>query len=119
MAAAKRRVQVVKTANAPSTVSVPQPPAFSAVRTRRAFEEICAQVRHGVAVGRLKVGDRLPAERELAQQFNVSRTFVREACRNLEIAGLIHCQKGVNGGPFIKKGESAIVTRAVSDMVFL
>ncbi len=97
----------------------PSQPTFSSVKTRRNFEEICLQVRREVAAGRLKPGDRLPAEREMALQFNVSRTAVREALRSLEVAGIVQCQKGVNGGSFIKKGETSIVTRAVSDMVFL
>lgn len=94
-------------------------PAFSLIRTRRAFEEICDQIGHEVAAGRLKPGDRLPAERELAEQFGVSRTAVREALRSLEMAGIVECQKGTHGGPYIRQGDPGIITRAVRDMVFL
>ncbi|MDO8942912.1 MAG: GntR family transcriptional regulator [Burkholderiaceae bacterium] len=90
---------------------------FVRVRPRRAFEEICDQIRNDVAAGVLTAGDRLPAERDLAEQFGVSRTAVREALRTLEVAGLIQCQTGTNGGAFIKENDSHIVTQAVEDMV--
>lgn len=94
-------------------------PAFAVVKTRRAFEEIRDQIEREVAAGRLRPGDRLPAERDLAEQFGVSRTAVREALRSLEMAGIVECQKGIHGGPVIKRGDPALITRAVRDMVFL
>jgi GntR family transcriptional regulator, transcriptional repressor for pyruvate dehydrogenase complex len=50
--------------------------------------------------GNLKQGERLPSERELACQFNVSRTTIREALRTLELNGLIDIRQG--GGSYIK-----------------
>jgi len=94
-------------------------PAFTQIKMRRTFEDICQQIRSEVAAGRLKPGDRLPAERELAEQFGVSRTAVREALRSLEVAGVVACQRGVNGGAFIRRGDPGIITRAVQDMVLL
>ncbi len=88
-------------------------------KSRRAFEDICVQIRKEVSEGRLKPGDRLPAERELAEQLGVSRTAVREALRGLEVAGVIACQRGINGGAFIRHGDPTIITQAVQDMVLL
>ena len=65
---------------------------------RRIFEEICDQIRRDMAASKLCPGDKLPAERELAQQFGVSRNAVREALRSLEVAGIVRLQKGVKGG---------------------
>ena len=62
---------------------------FQAIRSARAFEDIAAQIRAELAAGRLKVGSRLPSERALSEQFNVSRNTLREALRSLEHAGLI------------------------------
>jgi GntR family transcriptional repressor for pyruvate dehydrogenase complex len=98
-----------------------QRPAFepTAVKQRRAFEGVCDQIRGAVERGELVPGDRLPPERDLCTQFRVSRTAVREALRSLEVAGIIHCQQGMGGGSFIKKGDSDVVVQAVQDMVLL
>ncbi|NHM26547.1 FadR family transcriptional regulator [Desulfofundulus sp. TPOSR] len=47
-------------------------------------QRIVAQIRSLIAEGKLKPGDRLPPERELAQLMNVSLTSVREAIQNRE-----------------------------------
>lgn len=103
----------------PATKKPPRQLAFSRVRTKRAFEEVCEQVRREVAAGNLKTGDRLPPERELAEQFGVSRAAVREAFRSLENAGLIRCQQGMGGGATIRQEHSVAMTQAVGDMIML
>ena len=52
-----------------------------AVKLRRIHEEIVAQIREQLAEGQLKPGNQLPSERDLAEQFQVSRASVREAMR--------------------------------------
>ncbi len=47
------------------------------VKSTRIYEEIVRQVKQLIAEGRLKSGDRLPPERDLAEKFMVSRTSVR------------------------------------------
>jgi GntR family transcriptional repressor for pyruvate dehydrogenase complex len=64
------------------------------VRSTRIYEEIVRQVRQLIAEGKLKSGDRLPPERELAEKFRVSRTSVREALRALQSRGLIQIRAG-------------------------
>ncbi|GAA5232309.1 FadR family transcriptional regulator [Verticiella sediminum] len=96
-----------------------QGPRFAPIKAKRAFEEVCEQIRREVALGNLKPGDRLPPERELAEQLKVSRTAIREAMRSLENAGLVQCQQGMGGGAFIREGDSMAVTQAVRDMVML
>ena len=66
---------------------------FRPVATRRAFEEITSQIRDQLARRALRTGDRLPAERQLAGQFRVSRNTLREALRSLENAGLLELKK--------------------------
>ena len=85
----------------------------------RAFEEICERIRRQLASGKLKPGDKLPAERELAVQLKVSRAALREALRSLEIAGVITLRKGVKGGAFVQAGDPANVTRVLQDLVHL
>lgn len=94
-------------------------PSFSQIKPKRAFEEVCEQIRREIALGTLKPGDRLPPEREFAEQLGVSRTAIREALRSLENAGLVQCHQGMGGGAFICERDSNVVTQAVNDMVTL
>lgn len=64
------------------------------VRRTRVHEEVAARIRRLIADGRLKPGDRLPPERELAAALGVSRTSVRDAIRTLEVAGLVEPRQG-------------------------
>ena len=90
--------------------------AFRPVATRRAFEEINAQIRDRLARHSLRTGDRLPSERELADQFGVCRNTLREALRSLEIAGLLELKKGATGGAFIREGGGDAVVAGLSDL---
>jgi GntR family transcriptional repressor for pyruvate dehydrogenase complex len=69
------------------------------VKRRRLHEDIVQQFHALIREGALKHGDRLPAERELAEQFQVSRSSVREAIRSLELQGLVVSKPGA--GTFI------------------
>lgn len=92
---------------------------FTPIRTQRAFEVICEQIRSQLAAGTLKVGDKLPAERELALQFQVSRSALREALRSLEVAGIIRNTKGVKGGAVIQSAEPDRIIQAMQDYIHL
>jgi GntR family transcriptional regulator, transcriptional repressor for pyruvate dehydrogenase complex len=74
---------------------------FAPLKSRRAFEEISAEIKRMIFSGVLKPGDRLPSETELGSQFGVSRQTIREAIRRLELAGFIVIQKGASGGPIV------------------
>lgn len=71
------------------------------IKSTRIYQEIVRQVKQMIAEGRLKSGDRLPPERDLAEKFVVSRTSVREALRALESLGLIEIRPGE--GTFIRE----------------
>src|SRR5579863_7023024 len=92
---------------------------FRPVRTRRAFEEICERIREQLALGVLKPGDKLPPERDLAQQLGVSRNVLREALRSLEMAGILRLRKGVKGGAFIQEGDISRMNDVMRDMLSL
>lgn len=94
-------------------------PAFKPIHTRRTFEEICERIREQLALGVLKPGDKLPPERELAQQLGVSRNVLREALRSLEMAGVLRLQKGVKGGAFIQQGDTRRMNEVMRDMLSL
>lgn len=67
---------------------------LSIVRSRRVYEQIADEIRDLISRKQLKAGDRLPAERELAGLFGVSRPSVREAMIALEAAGFIEVRTG-------------------------
>ena len=75
--------------------------SLTAVRRTRLFEGIVAQVRDLIRDGRLQPGQRLPAERELAERFQVSRASLREAIRTLELERLVVIRPGA--GTFVSK----------------
>ena len=65
--------------------------------------------------GALKPGDRLPPERELAQQLNVSRASVREAMRLLDMKGLVVIRPGA--GTFITEDAIEAIVQAFSSLL--
>ena len=75
--------------------------AFTPVKQNRIALEIVSQLKAAILVGRFTPGERLPTERELTEQFNVSRVVVREAVRELEITGLVKILQGPNGGAYV------------------
>jgi GntR family transcriptional repressor for pyruvate dehydrogenase complex len=77
------------------------PMAIAPIRSTRIYQEIVRQVKAMIAEGRLKSGDQLPPERDLAEKFVVSRTSVREALRALESLGLVEIRPGE--GTFVRE----------------
>ncbi|MET0687375.1 MAG: GntR family transcriptional regulator [Solirubrobacteraceae bacterium] len=69
----------------------------------RAHEQILESLRAQIDDGSLGVGDRLPAERELAVRFGVSRTSVREAIRVLEVMGIVSVRRGAEHGVTLRR----------------
>jgi DNA-binding FadR family transcriptional regulator len=67
---------------------------FAAVQQRRLYRQVADQIRKQIEHGKLAVGERLPGERELAEELGVSRPTIREALIALEVEGLIHIRMG-------------------------
>lgn len=78
-----------------------------------------AQIRAKLAAQELKAGDRLPSERELSEQFKVSRNSVRQALRSLAELGLLDIRKGAFGGAFIQEGGGGAVKAGLADLYAL
>jgi DNA-binding FadR family transcriptional regulator len=74
---------------------------FEPVRTRRTFEEAAEQIAGKVRSGLLARGDKLPPERDLAVQMQISRPTLREAARVLVDAGVVEVRRGPGGGMFV------------------
>ncbi|GLZ07499.1 GntR family transcriptional regulator [Actinomadura sp. NBRC 104412] len=76
---------------------------FAAKPVSRLRPQIEEQIREAIVSGQLSDGDRLPSESELAQQFGVARSTIREALRSLVAAGLIEKIPGATGGSFVRE----------------
>jgi GntR family transcriptional regulator, transcriptional repressor for pyruvate dehydrogenase complex len=88
---------------------------YKLVRSSRLYEQIVQQIEESIVKGDLKPGDQLPAERELAQRFGVSRTAVREAVKALREKGLVEAYSG--RGTFITDGTTQAVRQSLDLMV--
>src|SRR5688500_19829916 len=67
-----------------------QMPVYLPIKPKeRLYQEIVDQIQQQILSGALKPGDQIPAERDLAERFGVSRTAVREAIKSLTEKGLI------------------------------
>jgi GntR family transcriptional regulator, transcriptional repressor for pyruvate dehydrogenase complex len=90
-------------------------PTYRAVKTSRLYEQIVQQVEDSILKGELKPGDQLPAERDLAQSFEVSRTAVREAVKTLREKGLVEAYSG--RGTFVTNGTSQATRQSLDLMI--
>jgi len=80
----------------PSVLTLLHPP-----EKERLSAQIARQIKSIILDKRIEVGERLPAERELAQSLGVSRVVVREALLSLEQSGYIEIRPGQAGGSFV------------------
>ncbi len=88
---------------------------YKAVRTSRLYEQIVQQIEDSILKGTLKTGDQLPAERDLALRFGVSRTAVREAVKALREKGLVEAYSG--RGTFITDGTAQAIRQSLDLMI--
>jgi GntR family transcriptional regulator, transcriptional repressor for pyruvate dehydrogenase complex len=79
-----------------------------------AYQVLAEDLRAQITSGRLRPGDRLPAEPQLCAQSGVSRSTVREALRLLASQNLIVTVRGVTGGSFVAEPSPARVADALS-----
>ncbi len=90
---------------------------FRAARQNRIFQDVVEQIQEAIIDGHLKVGDRLPAERELKEMLQTSRSTLREALRVLEQKGLIEIKLGTGGGAMVKAVSSDLVSESLDLLI--
>ncbi len=90
---------------------------FRAAKQNRIFQDVVDQIQEAIIQGRLKVGDRLPAERELKDMLQTSRSTLREALRVLEQKGLIEIKLGTGGGAVVKAVSSDLVAESLDLLI--
>jgi len=88
---------------------------------RGASDKVAAEIRAHVSRARLRPGDRIGREEDLARQFGVSRPTLREALRLLASSHLVRATKGRGGGIFVaatpEEGIARSVSASVADML--
>jgi GntR family transcriptional regulator, transcriptional repressor for pyruvate dehydrogenase complex len=88
---------------------------YQPIQSARLYEKIVLQIETQILNGKLRAGDRLPNERDLAQQFHVSRTAVREAVKTLREKGLVASHQG--RGTFITDSTASTVRHSLGVMM--
>ncbi|WGL51857.1 FCD domain-containing protein [Nocardioides sp. BP30] len=91
--------------------------AWRPVARSRAYELVVDQIEEQILAGSLRVGERLPGERELAARLEVSRAAVREAIRTLEAQGVV--RSSVGSGPDAGTVVSAVPSEALNRLLRL
>lgn len=86
-------------------------------KRQKAYEQVAEAIREQVFSGLLEEGQRLPSEREMSEQFGVSRVVVREAIRTLELAGILRVQKGAGGGTFVSTNYDKPLSSSIENLL--
>src|SRR5580704_13603774 len=88
---------------------------YKVIQASRLYEQIVQQIEESIRSGDLTEGGQLPGERDLAKQFGVSRTAVREAIKALQEKGLVDAFPG--RGTFVTNGTPNSMRRSVDRLV--
>ena len=87
---------------------------FDRVHGERLSDAVVEQIAGRISSGGFSVGERLPSERELMEQFGVSRASVREALRTLEAQGTLDVRQGLGtfvvSRPGLESSNSVLVS---------
>lgn len=89
-------------------------PSQEAIRIPKAAELVADELRRRIVTGVLQAGDQLPPEGQLADQFQVARTSVREALRIVESEGLVMMRRGAAGGGQVRETDPRTLARYAS-----
>src|SRR3954469_25273443 len=73
--------------------------------TGRLYQQVAATIERAIAEGRYQPGQRLASERDLAEEFGVSRPTVRRAVIALEMRGLLESRQG--SGVYVRRAAAA------------
>lgn len=92
---------------------------FRPVRTGNAFEETVERLLRAIKLGVVAVGDRLPAERDLAARLGVARATLRDAIHALAEAGYVSSRRGRYGGTFVTEPPPPRTSTRPTDLAHL
>lgn len=81
------------------------------ITRERLYEQVVQQLQLLISTGELQPGDKLPPERQLAEQLGVSRTVIREAIKTLEQRGLVKVLTG--SGTYVSQMEPQVIMESI------
>jgi GntR family transcriptional repressor for pyruvate dehydrogenase complex len=90
---------------------------FKSLKKPPLSEEVEKQLRASINAGMYKPGDKLPSERELVDQFEVSRVTVRDALKRLQNLGLISTRRGLNAGAYVLEPSPQPFTLGIDNLI--
>jgi|WetSurMetagenome_2_1015567.scaffolds.fasta_scaffold153049_2 GntR family transcriptional regulator, transcriptional repressor for pyruvate dehydrogenase complex len=88
---------------------------FESLKIRRATDIIENRISNMIIKGTVKPSEKLPTEKQLSEQFDVSIVTIREALRGLEVAGLIEKRRGRGGGIYVTQINNDSVKLALNN----
>src|SRR5207302_9759363 len=97
-------------------MSTPAKPEFEAIRRSKVYEEVAKQLER-LILKKLRPGDKLPSERELAEMLGVSRSSIRDAIRSLELVGLVEPRQGA--GTVVKEISTSALASPIGAVLLL
>src|SRR5215468_2256991 len=89
-------------------------PEFETIRKNKVYEEVARQIER-LILTKLRPGDKLPAERELAEVLGVSRSSIRDAIRRLELMGLVEPRQGA--GTVVREISAEALVTPLSNVI--
>lgn len=92
---------------------------YNAVVTTSVAKQIAESLRQAIIDGKIKVGERLPTEEDLAKSYQVSRPTIREALKRLAAQNLVHSRRGPSGGNFVTRPDPVLSAQSVASVATL
>ena len=90
---------------------------FRPLKKQRFSDQVAELIQKKILEDNLEIGTNLPSEKEMAAEFQVSRSVIREALRILEISGLVYIKKGPAGGIFVSNVYHEPIKRSLNNLI--
>ena len=90
---------------------------FRSLKKPLLSQEVVQAIKQSIQDEIFKQGEKIPSERELVEQFQVSRVTIREALRNLQSSGLITIKRGKAGGAYVSEPSSDTITENFHNLI--
>lgn len=91
--------------------------SFKPIKKDSLSQRVEKDIKDAITSKIYKPFEKLPSERDLMNQFKVSRTTIREALRSLQSSGLIFVRRGVNAGAFVAEINPNPITENFQNLI--